>query len=71
MGVVSEAIHSNSCSIPLCITPYHTHIQHGAVLQEMEMLAASVAGQMAPRKGRHSSSSYPDKFPGVVSLHLE
>ena len=45
-------------------------IQHGAVLQKMEMRAVSVAGQMVARKGRHGFSTYPDKFPGVVSLHL-
>ena len=46
-------------------------IQHGAVLQKMEMLAVSVAGQMVARKGRHRFPTYPDKFPGVVSLYLK
>lgn len=63
--MVSGDIRSNSCSLPLCITP-PPPIQHGAVLQEMEMLAVSVAGQMVARKGRHGFSTYPDKFPGVL-----
>lgn len=45
-------------------------IQHGAVLQKMEMLAVSVAGQMVACKSRHGFSTYPDKFPGVVGLYL-
>lgn len=36
-GVASEDTHSNSCSVPLCIPP----AQHGAFLQEMEMLLAA------------------------------
>lgn len=66
-GVASEDTHSNSCSVPLCIPP----AQHGAFLQEMEMLlAASVQGQMVARKARLGFSNHPDRFPGVVSLHL-
>ena len=57
-------------SSPLHHLPPPPPIQHGAVLQEMEMLAVSVAGQMVARKGRHGFSTYPDKFPGVVSVHL-
>lgn len=45
---------SNSCSFPSASPT--THAQHGAVLQEMEMLAVSVAGQMVARKGRHGPS---------------
>lgn len=55
---------------PFASPPPPPAIQHGAVLQEMEMLAVSVAEQMVARKGRHGFSTYPDKFPGVVSLHL-
>lgn len=32
-------------------------MQHGAVLQEMEMLAVSVAGQMVARKGKRVFST--------------
>lgn len=69
-GVWSKDIHSNSCSLPLCI-PHRPPIQHGAVSQKMEMLAVSVAGQMVARKGRHRFPTPPDTFPGVVSLHLK
>lgn len=72
-GVVSRDTQSNSCSVPFCILPTTTthtpYTQHGAVLQEMEMLAVSVAGQMAACK-QGNSSTHPDQFPGVVSLHL-
>ena len=58
-------------SSPLHPPPPPPPIQHGAVLQKMEMLAVSVAGQMVARKGRHRFPTYPDKFPGVVSLYLK
>lgn len=51
--VASGGARSNSCSFPSASPT--AHAQHGAVLQEMEMLA-ECAGQMAARKGRHSSS---------------
>lgn len=58
---------SNSCSFPSASPT--THAQHGAVLQEMEMLAVSVQDRWLLVKAGTAPHS-PDRLPGVVCLHL-
>lgn len=66
-GVASEDVHSNSCSVPLRIPPSTTW---SFFARDGDAAGSECAGQMVARKGRHSFSTYPDRFPGVVSLHL-
>lgn len=62
---------STATVVPLpSASPTPPHAQHGAALQEMEMLAASVQDRWWLGRASAGFSAHPDRFPRVVSLHL-